>query len=232
MGLVICNKHGEQGFFEVCEHLYNDLNKGVYPEMKELSLLRVKVCEDCYNKYEINKLPLVSLSDVLNDPDAVSDEDFELAHNKYKQIKRFVFCRICAMEIQLQWARKQGKKDPFDAYENTITFKEKNIAGELKKYLLENFEFQQSIINPGSEALFIYPGHIGEPLLIKIYYVVVSNEQNMLIKLIDEFFQKQDKKQRKILFYESESWIKGKTDAGYITHHRGEEKILKEIFIK
>src|SRR5690606_41584206 len=54
------------------------------PILKELSLLRLKVCEDCYNKYEINKLPLVSLSDVLNDPDAVSDEDFELAHNKYR----------------------------------------------------------------------------------------------------------------------------------------------------
>src|SRR5690606_19181297 len=140
------------------------------PILKELSLLRLKVCEDCYNKYEINKLPLVSLSDVLNDPDAVSDEDFELAHNKYKQIKRFAFCRICALDIQLQWARKQGNKDPFDAFENTITFSEKNIADELKKYLLENFEFQQSIINPGSEALFIYPGHIGKPLLIKVYY--------------------------------------------------------------
>src|SRR5690606_9735371 len=128
MGLVICNKHGEQGFFEVCEHLYNDLNKGVYPEMKEFPLLRVKVCEDCYDRNEVNKLPQISLSDVLNDPETVSEEEAELAYTKYKQIKRFVFCRICAMEIQLQWARKQGKKDPFDAFENTITFSEKNIA--------------------------------------------------------------------------------------------------------
>ena len=232
MGLVICNKHGEQGFFEVCEHLYNDLNKGVYPEMKELSLLRVKVCEDCYDRNEIDKLPQISLSEVLTDPEAVSEEEVYLAYTKYKQIKRFASCRLCAMEIQLQWARRQEKKDPFEAFENTITFSEKNIADELKKYLLENFEFQQSIINPDSEALFIYLGHIGEPLLIKIYYVTDLNQQNILIKLIDEFFQKQDKKQRKILFHESESWIKGTTEAGYVTHHRGEEKILKEIIIK
>src|SRR5690606_32982194 len=106
------------------------------------------------------------------------------------------------------------------------------IADELKKYLLENFEFQQSIINPGSEALFIYHGHIGKPLLIKVYYVTDINQQNILIKLIDEFFKTQNKNQRKVLFYEGESWIKGETAAGYITHHRGEEKILKEIFIK
>ena len=232
MGLVICNKHGEQGFFEVCEHIYGDLNKGEYPEMKELSLLRVKVCDDCYDRNGINELPKISLNDALNDPEAVSDKEVELAYTKYKQIKRFVFCRICAMEIQLQWSRQQGKEDPFEAFENTMTFREKNIADELKKHLLKSFEFQQSIINPDSKALFIYPGHIGKPLLIQIYYVTTLNEQNMLIKLIEEFLQKLEKKQRKILFYESESWIKGKTAEGYETHHRGQEKILKEVFIK
>lgn len=232
MGLVICNKHGKQGFFEVCEHIYADLNKDIYPEMKELSLLRVKVCDDCYDRNKISELPQISLYDVLENPEAVSEEEAGLAYSKYKQIKRFCFCRICAMEIQLQWARKKGKKDPFEAFENTLTFREKNVISELKNYLLENFEFQPSIIHPGSEAFFLYQGHIGEALLIKIYYVIASNDQNEVVKLIDEFFQKQDKKQRKILFYESESWIKGTTEAGYVTHHRGEEKILKEIIIK
>lgn len=232
MGLIICNKHGEHGFFEVCEHIYNDLKKGVYPEMKELSLLRVKVCEACYDRNGISELPKISLSDALHNPEAVSEEEVDLAYTKYKQIKRFCFCRLCAKEIQLEWARQQRKKDPFEAFENTLTFKEKNITDELKKYLLENFKFQQSIINPDSEALFIYPGHIGGPLLVKVYYVTVPNEQNILIKLIDEFFQTQSKNQRKILFYESESWIKGETADGYITHSRGVEKILKEVFIK
>lgn len=232
MGLIICNKHGEQGFFEVCEHIYSNFNKGVYPEMKELSLLRVKVCDDCYDRNEINKLPQISLYDTLADPEAVSDKEVELAYTKYKQIKRFSFCRICAMEIQLQWARQQGKEDPFEAFENTITFREKNVADKLKKRLLEKYEFQKSIINPDTEALFIYPGHIGEPLLIKVYYVTDLNEQNVLTKYIEDFFQEQNRNQRKILFYESESWIKGETTEGYETHHRGKEKILKEVFIK
>ena len=232
MGLIICDKHGGQGFYEVCEHLHSDLENGVYPEMKELPLLRVKICDDCYQRIGANELPCISFDECINNVDSISEEVEELASAKYKQINRFAICRICDLEIQLIWARRKGIKAPFEAFENTLTFTEKQTIDNLEKFLLEKFEFEQSVIVPDHKALFISAGHINQALTIEIYYVTELDKLNILINLIEEFFKDQNRNQRKIRFYERENWIEKKSPGGYKINSRGQEKIIQEILIK
>lgn len=234
MGMVLCKKHGGQGFFEICEHIKQDLANDIYPEMFPFPIFNVKVCKACYDRVGSNQLPNISLIDLIYDSEMDDDQLDEIekkATKKYRALNRVMLCTLCDKEKNIELARKNGKKDPFKAFENTLTYREKHIVDELKAYLLQNFIFEQSIVNTDVKALFISLGDISKPLLIKTYYVVEERKQEELLGFIHTFFESIEKTQCKIQFLEKEVWIETKGEKS-TSYSRGEEKVIKEVLMK
>ena len=206
--------------------------------MLSFPVLNLKVCQACYDRVSADELPDITLDELLEIDDIDKAEKLgEAITDKYNQINRSILCNLCAFDHQLSYARRQGKKDPFEAYENTLTYKERDIIEKLRKYLLERIDFKQSVITTDQKALFINDGYIKEPLLITIYYVMDTDQQNHILELIDAFFKTQKKTQRKVIFIEKENWIKEEHYSEEhkiksVSHHRGEETIIKTITIK
>jgi len=232
MGLILCNKHGGQGFFEICEHIQADLNNGIYPTMIKFPIFNVKVCQDCYDNISAHEIPDISLDELFSN---YSEQDIDKIDKsvqiKYNQINRSAICTICNLEHKLIYARKQGQEDPFEAFENTLTFIQQHTIDELEEYLLKNYNFLPSIVTEDQKALSITTGNIAKPLLITIYYITAPEEQNKVIQLIDNFFSSQKLTQRRIHFFEKENWIE-KQEKTYTSHHRGEEQLIRDIIIQ
>ena len=143
MGPFNCSIHGSQQAVWVCEHVYLDLNKGVYSS--------------------VYALPYIG-------------------------------------------TRKLKKPDPFKSFEQTLMYEDKATIDQLENHLLNNFPFKKTAI-PGIDhhALFIQPGGISFPLLIKVFYVLDETAQREVLSLIEEFFNNCEKHQRVVRFYDQEN---------------------------
>ena len=235
MGVINCPIHGNLGFYEVCEHVWNDLEKEVFPEMKELPGVPVKICSDCYkrnNIKEIEVVPYEELSKLDFEQLAKEEEKIRSAYETIN-ISSNCICVECLNYVQLVDTKRNGKELPFEPFENTLMHKDDEIIKRLEKTLSSNYKFRRSksIFGGFRDAFYIRSGGISYPLLIMFYYVTKEQEQKLLLELIDNFFEDITQKQRQVRFYESENWIVEVRENGSSTY-KGEEKLLFEQLIK
>ena len=233
MGIIKCPIHGRQGFYEMCEHIWENLENEIISEMKELPVLHTKICHDCFANNNVEELGKVTFEDILELPEEEQIRFEEKVGSKYDNLNRKVKCIECLNQIRLIVAKRKGEDFPFEPFENTLMFKDNKKIEELREILTSNYKFQK-FQNPyikNQDALFISSGGITYPFSIKFYYVTTQEDQNKLLKLIDDFFEEIPQKQRKISFYEAENWIT-EEKGNKIHEYRGEEKLLLEKIVK
>jgi hypothetical protein len=108
MGIVKCTIHGQQGFYEMCEHIWNDLENGINPNMKTMPVLHTQVCEDCYNLLNMQEIEGITIDDILELPEAEGLELEEKVTAKYNKIERRINCIECINQTILNNARKNN----------------------------------------------------------------------------------------------------------------------------
>lgn len=105
MGLMRCEKHGLQGFSEVCGHIDAEYKQGIYREHNDFcigELLGILICEECWKRVDLNVFqPYLEMSQDefidLNDEEAkpIEDKWSEI----YNSVGRQVWCLKCVSEI-------------------------------------------------------------------------------------------------------------------------------------
>jgi hypothetical protein len=233
-----CIKHGMRDYCEVCSHVFNDLQNGEFPPTHTIRFFSLlKLCSHCYEAGQMQRFENTDIWETVDKPEKEADailKDYE--ESSQRGSKTYFYCMECFRTTELLSARKKGEKDPFIAYENTLTSSDEEIIDNLRKYLICNYPFKESDHITKGKALLIIPGKIDQPLQFIIYYVTEETEQKKVLSLIDNFFIGFEKKQRAVLFYEKENWIR--TDKWVesikqqvVGYHKGEEKPILEIRI-
>ena len=241
MGVVICRKHGQQGFDEVCEHIDDEYKKGIYQEHNEFwqsEMYCMLVCDECWRFYdldrfrEMSKMPLDEFLDLDDEKiKPVEDEWREI----YDSVNPRLWCVQCVAEIQVKQARRNNESDPFPVYDKTLMANQKRMIGRLKRRLSRKLRFRKPKFKRNfyyyGNTLFISPGACTYPLTIKIYYVISPNEQNKFIKFIEKILKSTKLNQAKIIFYEKENWENIKDENGVTGGVARREKILNEVYL-
>lgn len=226
MGRIKCKKHGLQPFREICQHLAKDFSNGIYPEFKQSTLTYILLCLECHSQYnwaefdidfkELEKLPEHEVKEM--------EQQFD---KSYESINRSAWCVQCINEVELAHNRRLNKLDPFEAFENTMLFENWEEIDQLGKLLRSQFSFGKSN-NPlfDTDNLYLIPGTIKTPLLIKISEEVDATKQMEILTVIDSFFEGRELFQRRILFIDQ----KWEEENGSIALGKG--RIIKEIVVK
>lgn len=101
MGIFFCSKHGRSGFHEMCEHIYSDLQMGIYPEMFRFPPFDIMLCKACYLGLEAGRMSDIDLDDMLKLPDAETEAADKIFTNVYDKIPgRNLMCYNCIEEIK------------------------------------------------------------------------------------------------------------------------------------
>lgn len=228
MGRVKCKKHGSQGFYEVCNHIRESLNNGIYPNFIKANIVNVLVCNECYNKYKGDEIKEFEIEEIIDLPEA-QVRKIEIQFDEiYNSIKRSIVCSACMWELEINHSRRSGKEDPFNAYDKTLLYENKNRIKELGNSLRATFEFGRSkhpLVD--TDLLSLIYGTIKNPFHIKIYEKTKLEEINEIRSFISSYFEGEELYQRKITFLKSENWIH---EGGTI--YRGEQEIIFEEIIK
>ena len=232
MGLFLCPIHGGQGFLEMCVHLWETLENGDYPEMKELTALHLKLCDTCFAENGVGEIKEMTLDELLELPEEEAEKYGEQVYSIYQNIDRRSQCIQCIKTIELNHARKHHKELPFEAYENTLTYQNKEKIEALENILNANYSFQEFKITSSNTArrFNIRNGTITYPLSISFYCITEKKDQLALLKLIDDFFEDIPQKQRAIRFYEADNWITKELENA-TSHSKGEDKLLLEKIV-
>jgi hypothetical protein len=238
-----CPDHGSLGYAVVCQHVANAihyLSYGCYHwiGVRASFIEPMLVCEDCLSTYRLERFTLENIRDICNFNQEEPPEYIEDFLNAYKLILgSTTVCSECLAVAQVTQARKEGKDEPFPIYGKTITTNHRELLQDLKTLLLGQIPIPMSIqpsIAPSfsQPALFLNPGAYTRPLEIVIYYILNERDQQKLLTVIDEFFQYQHLNQVVIKFYEAEVWeISFNPENQVRSWKRGEEKLLKEVFL-
>lgn len=239
MGITLCKKHGQQGFFEVCGHIYQEYENDIYRSNRRFELGEfyfIEVCEKCWQKHNLDRFDhFAEISD-----DELLDMDQEKAkaiddewRKVYDSVNRRGLCVQCIAEVKVKQAKRNNEPIPFPIFEKTLTENQSDLVEKLKKNLLENFHFQKSarcfIPYENFPAVFVRTGAFTYPLSVKIYYILSETEQNEIVEFVKTFLEQTELNQAKIQFWEAESWIKTETEFGF--SHQGEEKLLREVYL-
>ncbi len=208
MGRIICEDHGVQPFYEMCIHLFDALESGIWPEMKTLPIIDTYLCQSCFDEYRIEKRPIFSLEDFSTLSTDQQEKIEKQITTIYDTLELKGKCVECVKAIQLQDTKNNNRPVPFQAFENTLMHREQATIDQLGEWLRSQFRFQKSkyILTNNDDALFIKSGAMTYPLSIKIYYVIDATEQMQILSLIEQFFETVPQKQRKVSFYEAEHW--------------------------
>lgn len=238
---MICEKHGRQGFEQVCEHIDAEFKQEIYPETHRLNFWEIiLVCNECWENYEIEKFEshpelkgksYFDIDDELDEDSPIFKKYVEVQEKLNKNLKGW--CIQCIKEVKVKTWRREGKLDPFPVFERTLTEAQNETVIELEKNLVENFQFQNSLFwktqFQDRPAISIRAGAFTYPLTVTIYYVVSEKEQNQIVKFVEGFLRQTELNQCRILFYEAENWTSEKNQFDLLNWHRGEEKILREV---
>lgn len=257
MPITTCQTHGESGCPEMCEHLYENLGKGVFLLFYTLPVYTIRMCMGCFEKYNVQEI----ISTIAIDKKSVEnkkkeekgvyriapDYHFESAIlkeenpeilNRIEEIyhelnKKSGFeCSNCIDDIQLDYARKNNLELPFEPFENTIIHGEDKRITELDKMLDKYLETEGVSVFERPRTFETSSGWVRRPLTIKIYGVTAKEEQESLLKLIDKFYEKIAQKQRKIIFFEPLHWITEELENGMVRRYRDKTKMLLEVVVK
>lgn len=105
MGIMLCKKHGRQGFSEVCGHIDAEYRQGIYREHREFCIgefYGILICEECWKRVDVDKFqPYLEMSQDefldLDDEEVkpIEDEWSEI----YNSVSRQIWCLKCISEI-------------------------------------------------------------------------------------------------------------------------------------
>lgn len=239
MGIILCKKHGKQGFSEVCGHIDTEYKQDICNKHRVFGLaemFEMLVCNECWKHHNLDRFQTFS--------EMTENEFFDLEEERanqivkewsdvYNNVNRRGWCLQCVAEIKVKQARKNGEPDPFRVFEKTLTQLDQEKLDELERNLIANFEFQKSIYWETSyqsrPAISVRAGAYNYPLNIQIYYVISENEQDSIINFVSKFLSQTELNQAKIIFVESENWIATENQFGLFNYQRGEENILREV---
>lgn len=179
MGLMKCKKHGYSGFREVCVHLYEVYEQGVYQEANEIPVLATLICDECAKNVRLDELDDMKgmwLDELNKLPEEEQLICIDRAGEKYDQIERRIACIHCYTETKLKHDRALGIRDPFFVYEKTLLYQDEVTIDKLRAYLMANYNFAPPQADDyrrqhDKEALTILWGNLFRPLSIDIYYV-------------------------------------------------------------
>ncbi len=206
MGVIICPIHGRQFFWEMCEHLWEEFENNNLPVMEELSGYATKICIDCYKRNNVENFQKLTSHEYLKLPDEEYLKLEKILGPIYDNLDRRCKCIECIKFVQLNDARKDNKKLPFEPFDNTLMHKDNIEIEELREILIDYFKIRklkESDLDT-SDFFHIKSGGISYPFSIKIFNVIESDKQKEIIKLIDSFFEGISQQQRKISFFEAE----------------------------
>ncbi len=102
MGAIKCDKHGGQGFLEMCEHVFHDLQAGIYPEMTNFPPFDIKLCPTCYESLSVSQMPDIEFEEILKMPDEECEPIDRAFTNIYNKIPgRTAMCYKCIEEVRI-----------------------------------------------------------------------------------------------------------------------------------
>ncbi len=232
MGLTaikFCPRHGNQVFMEFCAHNGKIIDDGKVPGMKRIPFIGTVICNQCFEIHQVEELAKVDQNTLRQFSETNKVEFESKIRAVYQAINCVPKCLECVNQLLLTNARTAGKKLPFEAYENTLTFKDEETIKRLETYLNQRFTFKKSkIAHLDRAAFFTQYGGISYPFSIKFYYVIEKERQEKLLDLIEKFYASIPKKERLIQFYEAENIMK-KSDGSL---SRGKENLLLKKMIK
>jgi len=255
MALGNCNIHGSSYYPEMCEHLKSDLDKGIFSPFHYLPILSIRICNNCFEQYNVQEIidvlcigenqdeTLETIPDYFFEEERFNEETPEIFRNIetiYTLLNKnsYFECIKCMDQFELDHARKNHLPLPFKAFENTIINEKDSRLTNLHTILDDYLALKGYLLETSTEsyemtrACQINSGWIKCPLTIKIYGIENQEEQNTLLKIIDDYFKEIPEKQRKIMFLESLNWIvTKKTDDSYgviESKTRDTEKLLSE----
>jgi hypothetical protein len=241
VGIIRCDKHGNQGFNEVCIHIHDEYKQNIYREYFYFRLgafLGTLVCDECWKTHNLDNFQKFSemSADEFLDLDEGKAKPIEDKWEKvYNSIDRHVWCIECVKEVQIKQARRNNEPDPFCVFERTLTQKQKETIESLENHLIDNFKFEKSVYwesqNKDRPAVSVMAGAYSNPLTIKIYYYIDENEQNKIVDFVAGFLQNIEFNQARLEFWEAESWIATENQFGLYGYHRGGEKLLREVYL-
>lgn len=217
MGIFDCKVHGYQGFREVCEHVGAALRDGT--RLPRTRILEVEVCAACEARYDLRRFE-----------HEIFPDWSDASHAQYALLNATSECHCveCMATTELAAARARGERDPFPAYERTLTFLQRDVVERLEAELMATFQFRPSIVNPQQCALWVRHGSITRPLEITIYYVTEREHQDAILQWLERFFADVPQRQRRVLFYRAENWQEIPASPPAIGgHRRGPEELLR-----
>jgi hypothetical protein len=239
MGIISCKKHGLQGFEEVCEHIDAEYKSVFFRKHNDFSLAElygIYVCDECWAKHNLDRFQPFSTitSDEFLDMDEEKADSIEQSWSEiYNAVNRKMWCCQCIAEIEIKYARNNGKSDPFPVYEKTLTQLHQEEIDEIENSLIANFEFQKSVsphnYDQNDLAVFFNAGAYTCPLTIQIYYILSKEKQERIIEFLNNALNRTELNQAKIIFLEAENWIETKNEHIIRSVHRGEEIILRDL---
>jgi hypothetical protein len=230
MGIVQCKKHGRAGIIELCSHASEIIDSGSFDHFHEIIVLnKLLVCESCFCQYGLARFQGRDFLEAKSDKEAEELLDaYDEATNQLGETD--IKCAECVAAAEVNQARKAGRCDPFPVYERTLTSNHRETLRRLEEYLVGNFDFQPSLLEPQEQkrAVFVFAGSYRKPMTVAVYYVTRADKQDLIVKLISEFLADFSLNQSRIVFYEAEL-----TNTSSLTGvtRRGEERILREIFV-
>jgi hypothetical protein len=255
MPITQCPKHGETGIVEMCEHLSKKLNKGIYQPFFEVPVQTTRLCLSCFDKYKIKDLlksmdvPTETIKELrkkLKGTDEIEQNkdwyDAVLKHPDKKPLKRVrtIYrkvmktrgwkCVDCIDRIYIDYARKNNLQLPFEPFENTLftdMYNDKRVL-DLEKRL-------DKILNPDNvhftkhdKDYRIYSGSYRKLFTIEIFGAESEQEQQDILKTMEDFYKKRKQKQRKVIFHTK--WVRVYDEEE--KRDRLEADVLSEVVVK
>ncbi|WP_420572223.1 hypothetical protein [Kordia sp.] len=98
MGRILCEKHGEQSFYQICEHHYADVCNGIKSKVLTTGIFAYKICENCYEKYSFKEIENYTIDEVLKLPEAAATTIETLVSQKHDLVSVKGICVQCYQE--------------------------------------------------------------------------------------------------------------------------------------
>lgn len=223
MPVLRCDEHGSVGAAFACPHLLDDLELDHLDALDESEDIGfgVLLCKTCCSCTDVREL----------DP---SREGFAAA---WTQLTSDVpdlgcWCGVCLDWATVRAARRAGRPDPFPVYDRTLGYRDREVLGELRQFLLARFEVPQSAMQPEQPALSVRWGNCHEPATVTVYGVTDEATIDAITTHVRAFFAAHERNQGRLILIEEQIVEHYETPHGIggrgTRHRRDLERVLRE----
>lgn len=251
MGIILCQKHGRQGFYEVCEHIDDKYKQDIYSHHRNFrlgSFYGIRICDECWKTHDLDnfqEFSEIDMEEFLDLPDEIAKKTEDKWNKVYDSINRCCWCIQCIAEVQIKQARRNGELEPFPVFEKTLNLEYRDKIAELENLLIETFKFQKyrfsnqphykaadcSLIHKDRPAIYISAGSVTYPLKISIHSIAAIVQQDEIIEFVREVFETEVYNQVKIEFQDDDSWAEFQSTDGILHYRSRQGEILREVFL-